>query len=205
VLWVIAQVAHSTGARRPPADVGVGVGKLDRAGAGVGADRVVHRQGDVESSPARARAGIGSRAGSKSEQLAALTTLAAGAAHELNTPLGTIAVVAKELELNCDESGGCTEGVLDDARLIRREVDRCRSILSRMRVDIGEEVSHRTEMRIDELVARLRDSLHDAEQSRLVVRRHPSLKLSVARRALWSRACWCCCETRLMHPSLTER
>ena len=33
------------------------------------------------------------------ERLASLTTLAAGAAHELGTPLGTIAVVAKELEL----------------------------------------------------------------------------------------------------------
>ena len=34
----------------------------------------------------------------RSEQLASLATLAAGAAHELSTPLSTIAVVAKELE-----------------------------------------------------------------------------------------------------------
>src|SRR5678815_3348877 len=34
----------------------------------------------------------------KKDRLASLATLAAGAAHELNTPLGTIAVVAKELE-----------------------------------------------------------------------------------------------------------
>ena len=34
----------------------------------------------------------------RSEKLASLATLAAGAAHELATPLATIAVVAKELE-----------------------------------------------------------------------------------------------------------
>jgi two-component system sensor histidine kinase RegB len=34
----------------------------------------------------------------KNERLASLVTLAAGAAHELGTPLGTIAVVARELE-----------------------------------------------------------------------------------------------------------
>jgi len=66
----------------------------------------------------------------RNERLASLTTLAAGAAHELGTPLGTIAVVAKELELAAD--GIEQPELAEDARLIRSQVDRCREILDRM-------------------------------------------------------------------------
>ena len=119
------------------------------------------RQRESELASVRERA-------ARSEQLAALTTLAAGAAHELNTPLGTIAVVAKELELSCAPSAG-VDHVLDDARLIRREVDRCRTILGRMRIDIGEDVSHRGVIEIEELETRLRESLGDGNLPRLNV------------------------------------
>jgi len=67
----------------------------------------------------------------RADRLIALTTLAAGAAHELSTPLATIAVSARELELSAasiDGGGGAAE----DARLIRQEVDRCQAILDQM-------------------------------------------------------------------------
>jgi two-component system sensor histidine kinase RegB len=63
----------------------------------------------------------------RNERLASLVTLAAGAAHEMATPLATIAVAAKEIE-----RGARDAGLEDDARLIRSEVDRCSSILERM-------------------------------------------------------------------------
>jgi two-component system sensor histidine kinase RegB len=68
---------------------------------------------------------------SRNDRLASLVTLAAGAAHEIATPLSTIAVTAKEMEheagLRLHDSR-----MEEDARLIRTQVDRCRLILERM-------------------------------------------------------------------------
>lgn len=73
------------------------------------------------------------------ERLASLTTLAAGAAHELGTPLATIAVASKELERAI---GGLPEPssgrLLEDAGLIRSQVERCRTILNRLAADAGQ-------------------------------------------------------------------
>jgi two-component system, sensor histidine kinase RegB len=73
----------------------------------------------------------------RNERLASLVTLAAGAAHELGTPLGTIAIAAKELERY---AAGLTnhDAVIEDARIIRSEVERCRRILERMSVQSAE-------------------------------------------------------------------
>ena len=69
--------------------------------------------------------------------LEALGTLAAGAAHELGTPLSTIAIIAKELERRLEREGANEED-LADARLIRDEVARCRRILGRMSTEAGD-------------------------------------------------------------------
>jgi two-component system sensor histidine kinase RegB len=71
------------------------------------------------------------------EKLASLATLSAGAAHQLATPLSTIAVVARELEHQLVRQKDETE-TLDDVRLIRDQVQRCRDILIQMAADAGE-------------------------------------------------------------------
>lgn len=71
----------------------------------------------------------------RNEQLAALTTLAAGAAHELNTPLSTIAVIAKELEVQSRQMD-LGDAFVKDSQLIRQEVDRCQYIIARLRADV---------------------------------------------------------------------
>ena len=71
------------------------------------------------------------------EKLAAVGTLAAGAAHEMGTPLATVAVVAKDLEPN----------LAADAATIRAEIDRCASILRAMSMQ-GPELAGESPSRI---------------------------------------------------------
>jgi len=72
---------------------------------------------------------------SRLETVAALATLAAGAAHELATPLSTIAVVAKEVE---EALAMVPQEVRADLQLVRAQVERCRLILQRMAAGAGE-------------------------------------------------------------------
>jgi two-component system sensor histidine kinase RegB len=64
----------------------------------------------------------------REQHLSALDGLAAAAAHELGTPLATIALVAKELESELPSDDPHAE----DVRLIRAQSQRCRDILSKI-------------------------------------------------------------------------
>ncbi len=77
-----------------------------------------------------------------SERLEGLTTLAAGAAHELATPLSTIDVIVKELSRHLE---GCEKpaSVDTDLRLIDGQLEMCRQILQRMRSAAGDSMAQR--------------------------------------------------------------
>ncbi|HSY21103.1 MAG TPA: HAMP domain-containing sensor histidine kinase [Polyangiaceae bacterium] len=77
------------------------------------------------------------RLAARSEKLASLSALAAGAAHELGSPLGTIAVASKELALILGKHPELA-ALAEDAHLIRAEVDRCQRIVQEMSGRSGE-------------------------------------------------------------------
>jgi two-component system sensor histidine kinase RegB len=124
----------------------------------------------------------------RTDHLAALTTLAAGAAHELGTPLGTIAVVAKEVERS-SRQGADIASIAEDAKLIRQEVDRCRSILDRMRVDVIEDLGEKpTFAELRALLAQLQEDLKPNEKDRLTIETTAEGSLVIPRAAVLRRA-----------------
>jgi two-component system, sensor histidine kinase RegB len=102
-----------------------------------------------------------------SERLASLMTLAAGAAHELSTPLSTIAVAAGELERNTRGANLNAGALGEDARLIQAAVLRCQAILDGMSGRATGTISA-AESLIPEVIVRLaRQDLRDDRQDRL--------------------------------------
>ncbi len=101
-------------------------------------------------------------------KLASIANLAAGAAHELGTPLGTIAVAAKEMERQALGVPGA-EGLIEDAVLIREELERCRLVLDRMSVAGGEHVGETlTSVPVEDMFAEVRAHLSPDRAKRWV-------------------------------------
>ncbi len=84
----------------------------------------------IASEAARMSAGLAATqlALAREHRMASIGALATAAAHELGTPLGTIAVVARELERGL--LPGSPEA--EDAKLLRAEAERCRGILTQL-------------------------------------------------------------------------
>lgn len=103
----------------------------------------------------------------RNARLASLATLAAGAAHELNSPLSTIAVAAHEASLRARELVGAAP-VAADLDLILEEVDRCQRILHQLAARATETDAVEA-VTTDGLVASIRDQLGE-RAARLDVR-----------------------------------
>ena len=105
----------------------------------------------------------------RQSRLAALTTLAAGVAHELGTPLGTIAVAARELQRSAEALGGQGSDIAQDAALIRGEVGRCRRILDQMAEPSGTTLGEAFQALIwADLERELSEGLSAEDRTRLV-------------------------------------
>ncbi len=72
-----------------------------------------------------------------SKRLASLVTITAGTAHELGTPLSTVAVVSKELELELRKLHLQPE-ILEDIHLIQQEISRCKEYLTSLSEKTGD-------------------------------------------------------------------
>jgi len=79
-------------------------------------------------------------ANQRAQRLEGLTTLAAGAAHELASPLSTIDVIARELGRHLQDCE-TPESVRQDVRLIDQQLEICRQILRRMRGAVGDSMA----------------------------------------------------------------
>lgn len=103
----------------------------------------------------------------RARRLEAMATLAAGAGHELATPLSTIAVVANELSRNL-EKYEVSPGIRRDVKLIREELNRCKEILHRMKSGAGEAAAENLKpISLKELVAATVEAMR--EPSRVIV------------------------------------
>jgi len=95
--------------------------------------------------------------------------LAAGAAHELGSPLGTIAIAAHDAKLALDRIPAARE-VADDLALIALEVDRCQEILGLMAARAGQSAEDAPPLWLSDLIRDVRAQLGDERSPRVEFR-----------------------------------
>lgn len=135
------------------------------------------READLAEAKARAE---------RNERLANVMVLAAGTAHEMGTPLATIAVTAKEMERAAVE---LQQGQwADDARLIRSEVERCRRLLDELRGQAGTvEGEAPTSMRLGEAVSAVVAGLPEKVRHQVTMANHAAATRLFLPRAAFER------------------
>lgn len=105
----------------------------------------------------------------RNEKLSSLTTLAAGAAHELSTPLSTVAIISNEMIYALKAQGSSTE-LLDDACLIRKQVAACKEILYQMSAGAGEHLGEELQRySVQEVVAHILQDINEEQKRHIRV------------------------------------
>lgn len=84
----------------------------------------------------------------REQHLSALDGLAAAAAHELGTPLGTISLVAREMEKALADDPRFT----DDLVLLKSQSERCRDILRRLTTLSAHDEAHMVRLPLESLI-----------------------------------------------------
>jgi sensor domain CHASE-containing protein/nitrogen-specific signal transduction histidine kinase len=122
----------------------------------------------------------------KTEKLEALATFAAGATHELATPLSTIAIVAGEIIRELEQQDRVENELYDDVQLIRGQVNRCKDILYRITADAGEHMGEEMiTLTTEELIATTLSRLDSSDRARIEVdNRAEKFRLTIAGRSL---------------------
>lgn len=121
----------------------------------------------------------------RSEKLASLATLSAGAAHEFSTPLSTIAVAAGEM-LHQLKEGKIDQDLVEDVKLIKEQVRICKNILYQMAADAGEHLGEALEeFSVGQLVEATLQEFAVEDQERIsVVNDSADMKILVPFRTL---------------------
>jgi len=112
-------------------------------------------------------------AGARNARLAAITTLAAGAAHELGSPLGTIAIAAHDAKLSLERLPEA-QPAAEDLALITLEVERCQEILSLMAGRAEQTAEDGAPLGLGELMRSVRAQLGDERSARVEFRVPPA-------------------------------
>jgi two-component system, sensor histidine kinase RegB len=95
----------------------------------------------------------------RAARLLGLATLAAGAAHEIGNPLGTIRIAASELLRDLEHAKAPSEQI-EDLRLIDSEVGRAQQVLERLAIGAGELLGETpVPIEVADFVRRATDSL----------------------------------------------